>query len=238
VTAQVRLGDGEVVDVEREVKLGGPLHSKGVLILEGFIGGRYGRTRPLSLAASLVFEQSYGGVEGDSASLAECCALLSAIGRLPLRQDVAVTGSINQHGDVQPIGGVNQKIEGFFDVCDRLGLKGHEAVVIPAQNTGDLMLREDVVAAAAEGRFTVHTVKTVDDALEILTGLSAGTAGVDGTYPADSLNGRVERGLEELAERAHQLSDERIAAASRRAGVRTQAGKAAAIRRGRRGGAG
>lgn len=202
ITASVRLGDGEVVDIEREVRLGGPIHSKGVLILAGFLGGRYGRTRPLSLRASLVFEQSYGGVEGDSASLAEACALLSAIGEVPLRQSLAITGSLNQHGAVQPIGGVNEKIEGFYAVCADRGLDGSQGVVIPGTNLPNLMLADEVVEAARAGRFAVWAVATIDEALALLTGLPAGERGKDGSYPADSVNGRVEAGLDALAARA------------------------------------
>ncbi|MEI7744154.1 MAG: ATP-binding protein [Chloroflexota bacterium] len=199
ITASVSLGSGEVIDIEREVALGGPIHSKGVLILAGFLAGRYGRSRPLSLRASLVFEQSYGGIEGDSATMAETCALLSAIAEVPLRQAVAMTGSLNQQGEVQAIGGVNEKIEGFFDVCVSRGLDGSGGVIIPASNVPHLMLREDVVAAAAEGRFHVWAVTRVDEALELLTGLPAGERDEDGIYPPNSVNGRVEAGLDLLA---------------------------------------
>ncbi len=204
ITARVRLGSGEVVDIEREVELGGPIHSKGVMILAGFLGGRYAANRPLSLRASLVFEQSYGGVEGDSASLAELCALLSAIGELPIRQGVALTGSVNQHGAVQAIGGVNEKIEGFFDVCAARGLTGDQGVIIPAANASHLMLRADVVAAAAEGRFHIWPVTTVDEALEILTGLPAGERGPDGLWPEGTVNALVDARLEELARTARE----------------------------------
>ena len=173
ITARVRPGAGKLVDIEREVELGGPLHSKGVLILGGFLAGRYALDAPMSLHASLVFEQSYGGVEGDSASLAEACALLSALADAPLRQDLAVTGSINQHGEVQAIGGVNEKIEGFFDLCTARGLSGTQGVLIPAANAQHLMLRADVVEACAAGRFSVSTVASVDDALQALTGTAA-----------------------------------------------------------------
>ncbi len=202
ISATVRLGDGELVDIEREVNLGGPIHSKGVLILGGFLGARYGRTRPLSLRASLVFEQSYGGVEGDSASIAEACALLSAIAEVPLRQSIAMTGSMNQGGEIQPIGGVNEKIEGFFDVCSARGLDGTHGVVIPSTNLPHLMLRADVVAAVADEQFSVWAVRTIDEALALLTGLPAGERGADGAYPADTVNGRVEAGLDALVERA------------------------------------
>ena len=159
ITAQVRLGRGEVVDIEREVELGGPLHSKGVLILGGFLGGRFGRTRPLSLNASLVFEQSYGGVDGDSASAAELFALLSALAEAPIKQCFAVTGSVDQRGQIQAIGGVNEKIEGFFDACRAVGFDGHQGVIIPASNVKNLMLRRDVVAAATEGQFAVFPIE-------------------------------------------------------------------------------
>src|SRR5439155_5686072 len=155
ITARVRLGRGEVVDIEREVTLGGPLHSKGVLILSGFLGGRFGDTRPLSLNASLVFEQSYGGVDADSASAAELFALLSALADAPVSQSFAVTGSVDQLGRIQAIGGVNEKIEGFFDACRITGFTGHQGVIIPASNVKHLMLREDVVTAAAEERFRI-----------------------------------------------------------------------------------
>jgi predicted ATP-dependent protease len=170
ITARARLGGGEVIDIEREVELGGPLHSKGVLILAGFLGGRYAVDRPLSLRASLVFEQSYGGVEGDSASLAELCALLSAIGEVPIRQSLAITGSVDQWGRVQPIGGANEKVEGFFDVCLTRGLSGDQGVVLPDTNVRNLMLRADVVAAVEAGRFRLWAVGSVDEALELLTG--------------------------------------------------------------------
>lgn len=200
ITARVRLGKGDVMDIEREVDLGGPLHSKGVLILAGFLGARYAGQQPLSLSASLVFEQSYGGVDGDSASSAELYALLSAIAEVPLRQSLAVTGSVNQHGVVQAIGGVNEKIEGFFDVCQARGLSGEQGVLIPASNVQHLMLRRDVVEAVEAGRFHVYPVETVDQGIEILTGLSAGKPDEAGTYPEGSINHRVKERLAELAE--------------------------------------
>jgi lon-related putative ATP-dependent protease len=202
ITARVRLGAGKVVDIEREVELGGAIHSKGVLILSGFLAGRYAPNRPLSLAASLVFEQSYGGVEGDSASSAELYALLSALADAPINQSLAVTGSVNQHGAVQAIGGVNEKIEGFFDICRARGLTGGQGVLIPAANVKNLMLRRDVVEAAAAGRFHVYPVETVDQGIEILTGVPAGERGATGQFPAGTLNFRVEQRLTEFAERA------------------------------------
>ncbi|MFA7291461.1 MAG: AAA family ATPase [Rhodocyclaceae bacterium] len=171
ITAGARMGEGELIDIEREVELGGPLHSKGVLILASFLATRFGREIPLSLNASLVFEQTYGEIEGDSASLAELCALLSAIGLLPLTQTLAVTGSVNQHGTAQPIGAVNEKIEGFYDICKARGLTGKQGVIIPASNVQHLMLRHDVVAAVAVGQFSVHAVTDIDAAMSLLCGL-------------------------------------------------------------------
>ena len=160
------MGRGGVIDIEREVKLGGPIHSKGVMILTAFLGGRYAQEKPLSLRATLVFEQSYAGVEGDSASLAELCALISALATFPLRQDLAMTGSVNQHGDVQTIGGINEKVEGFFDACHVLGdLTGEQGVILPVANVQHLVLRQDVVDAVKEGHFHLYPVETVDEAL-------------------------------------------------------------------------
>ena len=199
ITCRVRPGAGRIVDIEREVELGGPLHSKGVLILSGFLAGRYALDRPMSVSASLVFEQSYGGVEGDSASSAELYALLSALSGLALRQDLAVTGSVNQHGVVQAIGGVNEKIEGFFDICKARGLSGTEGVLIPASNVQHLMLREDVVAAAAAGRFAIYPISTIDEGIALLTGRDAGERGADGAWPEGSVNRLVEDRLGEFA---------------------------------------
>ena len=195
ITATTRLGSGKVVDIEREIELGGAIHSKGVLILSSFIAARYARKNPFSVAASLVFEQSYSHVEGDSASLAELCAILSSIGQIPLRQDLAITGSINQLGQVQPIGGVNEKIEGFFDICAKKGLTGTQGVIIPATNIKHLMLRWDVVHAAQAGQFNIYAVSSADDALELLTGMSAGVADEQGNYPLETFNGQVEAQL-------------------------------------------
>lgn len=206
ITATARLGEGEVIDIEREVKLGGALHSKGVLILSSYLAHRYAQDRPLSLSASLVFEQSYGRVEGDSASAAELCALISALGELPLEQSLAVTGSVDQHGRVQAIGGVNEKIEGFFDVCRARGLTGRQGVIIPAANVAHLMLREDVVEACRQGRFAVYAVEHVEQVMELLTGLPAGEADAQGRYPEDSVNGRVQRRLEAWFEARRQVA--------------------------------
>jgi len=202
ITASVHLGKGEVVDIEREVELSGPTHSKGVLILSGFLRGRFAQERPLSLGASLTFEQSYGGVDGDSASSTELYALLSAIGRVPIDQSFAVTGSVDQRGEVQAIGGVNEKIEGFFDLCAARGLTGTQGVLIPRANVPHLMLRHDVVDAVAAGRFAIYPIATVDEGIEVLTGVPAGEPRADGTYPEGTVNRMVADRLAELAERA------------------------------------
>jgi lon-related putative ATP-dependent protease len=207
ITATTRLGKGEVIDIEREVELGGAIHSKGVLILSHFLAARYSRNQPLSVSASLVFEQSYGIVEGDSASVAELCALLSALADAPIKQSLAVTGSVNQRGQVQAIGGVNEKIEGFFDVCRARGLTGNQGVLIPAANVKHLMLREDVVAAAAAGKFHIYPVETVDDVISLLTGLAAGERDDQGNFPKGSVNARVEQRLLELSALAQKFAE-------------------------------
>ncbi|MBH62072.1 MAG: ATP-dependent protease [Alphaproteobacteria bacterium] len=206
ITARVRMGRGQVLDIEREVELGGPLHSKGVLILSGFLSARYALDRPLSLSASLVFEQSYGGIDGDSASSAELYALLSALSGLPLEQSLAVTGSVNQKGEVQAIGGVNEKIEGFFDICQERGLTGNQGVLIPASNTKHLMLRHDVVDACASGKFRVFPVSTIDEGMEILMGRRAGTRGKNGRFGANTINRLVEDRLRALADDLREFS--------------------------------
>ena len=207
ITARVRLGSGSVIDIEREVRLGGPLHSKGVLILSGFLSGRYVTDRPLSLSASIVFEQSYGGVDGDSASSAELYAVLSAVAEVPIRQSLAVTGSVSQQGQVQAIGGVNEKIEGFFDICQRRGLSGQEGVVIPASNVKLLMLRADVVNAAHEGLFHIYPVETIDQGVEVLTGCAAGERDETGVFPEGTINRKVEDRLMMFAEESMAYLD-------------------------------
>jgi predicted ATP-dependent protease len=199
ITATVRLGEGDVVDIQREVDMGGALHAKGVMILASFLGARFAKTAPLSLAASLVFEQTYEPVEGDSASLAELCALLSALAEVPVRQSFAVTGSVDQHGHVQAIGAVNEKIEGFFDLCAKRGLTAEQGVLIPASNVTHLMLREDVVDAVRAGRFAVYAVATVDEAIELLTGLPAGAPDARGVMAEDGINSRVQMRLHEFS---------------------------------------
>jgi lon-related putative ATP-dependent protease len=206
ITATTRLGSGKVVDIERETELGGAIHSKGVLILSSFLAARYARDRAFSVSASLVFEQSYGQVEGDSASLAELCAILSSLAELPIDQSLAMTGSVNQLGRVQPIGGVNQKVEGFFDVCRACGLNGKQGVIIPQANVKHLMLRHDVVEACRNGQFRVHAVETVDQALALLLGLPAGERGEDGAYPEASVNGKVEARLQSFAAIMRELA--------------------------------
>ncbi|MEO1710821.1 MAG: Lon-insertion domain-containing protein, partial [Pseudomonadota bacterium] len=206
ITARVRLGTGRVTDIEREAKLGGALHTKGVMILWGFLSGRFAQTMPLALAATLVFEQSYGGVDGDSASSTELYALLSALSGVPIRQGLAVTGSVNQFGAVQAIGGVNEKIEGFYDICKSQGLTGAQGVLIPKANAQHLMLRHDVVEAVRAGQFQVHAVETVDQGIEILTGKAAGIADEDGVFPADTINGLVARRLAEFADAARRFA--------------------------------
>lgn len=198
ITATTRLGEGELVNIEREVKLSGAIHSKGVLILSSFLAARYARNQPLAFSASLVFEQSYGQVEGDSASLAELCALLSNLANAPIRQSLAVTGSVNQFGQAQAIGAVNEKIEGFFDICAARGLSGEQGVLIPAANVKHLMLRRDVVAAAEAGQFSIYAVENADEAIALLTGLPAGEADAGGGYPEGSVNCRVAARLAEL----------------------------------------
>ncbi len=206
ISARVRPGKGEVVDIERQVELGGPLHTKGVMILSGYLGARFAADTPLALSATLVFEQSYGPVDGDSASSTELYALLSALSGVPIDQGIAVTGSVNQFGEVQAIGGANEKIEGFFDSCLEQGeLTGSQGVMIPASNVKHLMLRHDVVEAIEAGTFRVWPIETIDQGIEVLTGVPAGEAGNDGAYPADSINGKVAARLAAFAEVARKF---------------------------------
>jgi predicted ATP-dependent protease len=197
ITATTRFGEGRVIDVQRETELGGSVHSKGVLILASFLAARYSEFAPHSIVASLVFEQTYSRVEGDSASLAELAALMSSLAEAPVRQSLAVTGSVNQLGRVQAVGAINEKIEGFFDLCAARGLDGTHGVIIPAANVQHLMLRDDVVAAAAAGRFCVYAVETIDEAIELLTGAVAGRS--EPPWESGSLNGRIARRLDEYA---------------------------------------
>ncbi len=200
VTVRTYLGKGGMVNIEREVKLSGPIHDKGVLILTGFFGDRFAQDKPLALAASICFEQSYAGVEGDSASSTELYGLLSSLSGLPVRQGIAVTGSVNQRGQIQPIGGVNEKIEGFYTVCKAKGLNGEQGVMIPVQNVKNLMLNKEVIDAVASGQFRVWAVSTVDEGIEILTGVPAGERQEDGIWPEGTVNGLVDKRLRQMAE--------------------------------------
>ncbi len=206
ITARTHVGSAGVVNIEREAKLGGPVHNKGMLILAGYLGGKYATDVPLALSASLAFEQSYAEVEGDSASSAELYALLSSISGLAVRQDLAVTGSVNQQGQVQAIGGANEKIEGFFDVCKQKGLTGEQGVLIPASNLKHLMLRTDVVEAVREGEFHVYPVENIDQGIALLTGKDAGERRPDGTYPEGTVNANVEENLKALASKVKDFA--------------------------------
>lgn len=205
VTASVAAGRDGIVDIERQANLGGPTHTKGVLILGGYLANRYARDKPLSLSAKLVFEQSYGGIDGDSASGAELYAILSALSGLPIRQSLAVTGSVNQQGVVQAIGGVNEKLEGFFEVCKAKGLTGEQGAMIPASNVQNLMLREEILEAAEAGKFTIYPVRTIDEGIEVLTGVPAGEMQPDGTYPEGTVNFLVDRRLREMADTVREF---------------------------------
>ena len=198
MTVRTYLGRSGVINIEREVKLSGPIHDKGVLILTGFLGDRFAQNKPLSLAATICFEQSYSGVEGDSASSTELYALLSSLSGAPIHQGIAVTGSVNQRGQIQPIGGANEKIEGFFAVCKNRGLDGTQGVMIPIQNVQNLMLKEEVVAAVRDQLFTIWAVATIDQGIEILTGIPAGIRQEDGSWSAGSINARVDSRLGEM----------------------------------------
>ncbi|WP_292392830.1 Lon protease family protein [Methanoculleus sp. UBA303] len=200
VTASIGVGREGIMDIEREAALGGPIHTKGVLIINGYLNNNYARDKPLALSARLVFEQSYEGIEGDSASSTELYALLSALSGLPLKQYLAVTGSVNQKGEVQAIGGVNEKLEGFYEVCKAKGLNGNQGALIPASNVQNLMLKEEVVEAAKAGKFRIYPVRTIDEGIEVLTGVPAGRRREDGTYEEGTVNYLVDRRLGEMAE--------------------------------------
>jgi len=207
VTATVSLGRDGIIDIEREAKMGGPIHTKGVLILSGFLSERYAQRVPLSLSARLVFEQSYSEVEGDSASSAELYALLSALSGKPIKQGIAVTGSVNQKGEIQAVGGINEKVEGFYEVCKAIGLNGRQGVIIPESNVDNLMLRDEVLDAMEKGLFHIYPVKTVDEGIEILTGVKAGERLPDGSYEEGTINYLVQRRLIEMAERIKEYPD-------------------------------
>jgi ATP-dependent Lon protease len=204
ITATTAMGRAGIIDIDREAEMSGAIHTKGVLILTGFLRSRFAQNKPLTLTASICFEQSYGGIEGDSASSAELYGLLSSLAEAPIRQGIAVTGSVNQRGEVQPIGGVNRKIEGFFDLCKLNGLTGEQGVMVPERNHSQLMLRRDVVEAVDKGQFHVWAVTTIEEGLEVLTGLPVGTREDDGSYPRDTLFGRVDATLQRLADEVSQ----------------------------------
>jgi len=207
ITTSVEPGRDGLIDIEREAKLGGPIHTKGVMILSGYLAGTYGRDKPISLSARIVFEQSYSGVEGDSASSTELYALLSALSEKPIRQGIAVTGSVNQKGEVQAIGGVNEKIEGFFQVCKSKGLNRRQGVLIPRANLPHLMLCREVQDAVARGRFHLWAIGHIDEGLEILTGMPAGRRRSDGRYARTTVNGQVQQRLEKMADDLHDFTD-------------------------------
>ncbi len=208
ITAKTYMGKSGVVDIERESKISGKIYEKGVLILSGYLGAKYAQERPLSVAASLCFEQSYEGIEGDSASSTELYALLSSLSGIPIKQGIAVTGSVNQNGQVQPIGGVNQKIEGFFDLCNVKGLSGNQGVLIPVQNVKNLMLRRDVVEAVTAGQFHIYAVSTIDEGIEILTGIPAGERTGTDAYKEGTINHLVEKRLKEFSEALRKFGRE------------------------------
>jgi predicted ATP-dependent protease len=199
ITARTRIGKGEIIDIERKVELSGPIHSKGVMILTSYLGSTYAKNMPLSLSASLVFEQSYSMVEGDSASSTELYAIISSLSNMPIRQNIAVTGSVNQFGEIQPIGGVNEKIEGFFDICMRKDSNAFYGVIIPSANIKHLMLKAELLEAVKKGKFAIYGVKSINEGIEILTGVEAGEADEKGVFPPSSINGMVVARLEELS---------------------------------------
>ncbi len=211
ITASIATGKVGLIDIEREAKLSGPIHTKGTLILQGYMQEKYGQDKPVSLYASLVFEQSYSEIEGDSASCAELFALLSGLAELPIKQGIAVTGSLNQKGELQPVGAINQKIEGFFEVCAQKGLTGEQGVIIPKSNVDNLMLKKEVVTAAEQGLFSIWAIDNVDDGLEILTGLAAGKRLQGGSFSKNSVHFRVD-------EKIRQLNENVLAAAGRTLG--------------------
>jgi predicted ATP-dependent protease len=206
VTVSIGLGREGIVDIEREAKMGGPIHTKGVLILSGYLNEKYAKDKPLSLTARLVFEQNYEGVEGDSASSTELYAILSNLSGLPINQSLAVTGSVNQKGEVQAIGGVNEKIEGFFEVCKAKGLTGKQGVMIPASNVQNLMLKEEVVEAVKQGKFHIYSARTIDEGIETLTGAKTGAKGKDGNFEEGTVNALVDMRFREMAEKLAQYA--------------------------------
>jgi ATP-dependent Lon protease len=225
ITVSTSMGRAGIINIEREADMSGSTHNKGVLILSGYLRKKYAQDKPLSMSASIAFEQSYSGVDGDSASSTEIYALLSSISGIPLRQDIAVTGSVNQNGEVQAIGGVNHKIEGFFDCCRKEGLTGKQGVMIPKSNVKDLMLRKDVVEAVKKKKFHVYAVKTIDEGIEILTGKKAGEMKLDGTFPKGTINALVNEKLKELAEGLKKFGDEEKKEGKKGSGKKSKTGK-------------
>jgi ATP-dependent Lon protease len=199
LTASVGVGTAGIINIEREAELSGPIHNKGVLIISGYLHGQYAHDKPLVINASITFEQNYGGVDGDSASSTEIYTILSSLAKVPLKQWIAVTGSVNQKGEIQPIGGINQKIEGFFDICARRGLTGKQGVMIPQQNVKDLMLRHDVVEAVKNKMFHIYAIKTIDEGIEILTDMKAGKKLPDGSFEKDTFHYKVNETLKQYA---------------------------------------
>jgi ATP-dependent Lon protease len=208
ITAKTAMGRSGVINIEREAELSGPTHNKGVAILAGYLRSKFAQDKPLVMSASICFEQSYGGVDGDSASSTEVYAILSSLSGIPLRQDVAVTGSVNQNGEIQPIGGSNQKIEGFYEVCKAKGMTGSQGVMIPNQNVKDLMLRSEVIKAVKRKKFHIYPVMTIDEGIEILTSVKAGKRRKDGTFEPGTINELVDRQLQEFAKRWRELGEE------------------------------
>jgi predicted ATP-dependent protease len=206
ITARTHVGKAGVVNIDREIELGGRIHNKGVMILTGYLGEKFAQDIPLTFSASVTFEQIYEEVEGDSASSAELYALLSSLSRYPIRQDLAVTGSVNQRGQVQAIGGVNEKTEGFFEVCKLKGLTGRQGVIIPESNVKNLMVREEVVEAVRAGKFHIYPVSSINEGIELLTGIEAGERNVNGEYPDNTLNFAVQARLKELAGKVQAFS--------------------------------
>jgi ATP-dependent Lon protease len=207
ITVKTSMGKAGIINIEREAEMSGPTHNKGVYILAGYLRGKYAQDKPITMSASICFEQSYGGVDGDSASSTEIYGLLSSLSGLPLHQDIAVTGSVNQKGEIQPIGGVNEKIEGFFDVCRAKGLTGKQGVMIPHLNLDDLMLRKDVVKAVEDRKFHIYSVKTIDQGIEILTGVEAGERLGDGKFKEGSVNALVDKKLRELGTKIKEFEE-------------------------------
>ena len=205
ITANTFMGKEGIVNIEREIEMSGPSHSKGVMIIKGYLGQKFAQEIPLSLTASICFEQLYGGVDGDSASSTETYAILSSLSEMPINQSIAVTGSVNQKGEIQPIGGVNEKIEGFYEICKMKGLTGDQGVIIPVQNVRNLHLRDEIIESVKKGKFHIYAVRTIDEGIEILTGVPAGKKDSSGKFPAGTINYLVSEKLKKYSENARKL---------------------------------